>query len=165
MTTIGNSVTSQVIQMITGSAGVNSGLAALVEPGGAPAGQLGAAQVRSQNVAADVAEKANIVQYPLVNVYCEKISNTLVEKFRTFSGTAQMAIEVRHSQDQLDGLQDAVELYADAVMQTLNSGRGDWGDGMFYGGAYDVSFGPIKKGGRNFIQVAKVTFEIGVSRS
>jgi len=62
-------------------------------------------------------------------------------------------------------LQDAVELYADAVMQTLNSGRGDWGDGMFYGGAYDVSFGPIKKGGRNFIQVAKVTFEIGVSRS
>jgi len=98
-------------------------------------------------------------------VYCEKISNTLVEKFRTFSGTAQMAIEVRHSQDQLDGLQDAVELYADAVMQTLNSGRGDWGDGMFYGGAYDVSFGPIKKGGRNFIQVAKVTFEIGVSRS
>lgn len=165
MTTIGNAVTSQVIQMITGSAGVNSGLAALIEPGGTPAGQLDAAQVRSQNVAADVAEKANIVQYPLVNVYCEKISNTLVEKFRTFSGTAQMAIEVRHSQDQLDGLQDAVELYADAVMQTLNSGRGDWGDGMFYGGAYDVSFGPIKKGGRNFIQVAKVTFEIGVSRS
>jgi hypothetical protein len=36
---------------------------------------------------------------------------------------------------------------------------------MFYGGAYDVAFGPVKRGGRNFIQVAKVTLEIGVSRS
>ena len=165
MITIGNSATSKVIQRITGSSGVNSGLAALGQPGNATPSQLDPAQVRSQNVAPEVAEKANLVQYPLVNVYCEKISNTLIEKFRTFSGTLQMAIELRHSQDQLDGLQDAVELYADAVTQTLNSGRGDWGDGMFYGGAYNVSFGPIKKGGRNFIQVAKVTFEIGVSRS
>ena len=163
--TIGNAVTGKVIQRITGPVGVNSGLAALVSSSDPPAGLLDAAQVRSQNVAADVAERSGIVQYPLVNVYCEKISNTLVEKFRTFSGTAQMAIELRHSQDRLDGLQDAVELYADAVMKTLNAGRGDWGDGMFYGGAYDVSFGPVKKGGKNFIQVAKVTFEIGVSRS
>jgi hypothetical protein len=164
-TTIGNAITGKVIQRITGPSGVNSGLAALVDSSSAPAGLLDAAQVRSQNVAADVVERASIVQYPLVNVYCEKISNTLIEKFRTFSGIVQMAIELRHSQDRLDGLQDAVELYADAVMKTLNTGRGDWGDGMFYGGAYDVSFGPVKKGGKNFIQVAKVTFEIGVSRS
>jgi hypothetical protein len=36
---------------------------------------------------------------------------------------------------------------------------------MFYGGAYDVSFGAVKQGGRNFIQAAKITFEIGVSKS
>ena len=163
--TIGNAITGKVIQRITGPAGVNSGLAALVDSSSAPPGLLDAAQVRSQNVAADVADRSSIVQYPLVNIYCEKISNTLVEKFRTFSGTVQVAIELRHSQDRIEGLQDAVELYADAVMTTLNAGRGDWGDGMFYGGAYDVSFGPVKKGGKNFIQVAKVTFEIGVSRS
>jgi hypothetical protein len=162
--TIGNAITSKVIQRITGPVGVNSGLAALVA-GGNMAAQLDMGQVRSQNVAADVAERSGIVQYPLVNVYCEKIANTLEEKFRTFSGTVQMAIELRHSQDRLEGLQDAVELYADAVMRTLNAGRGDWGDGMFYGGAYEVSFGPVKKGGKNFLQVAKVTFEIGVSRS
>jgi hypothetical protein len=73
-----------------------------------------------------------------------------------------MAIELRHSQDRLDGLQDSLELYIDAVTQVLN--RGDWGEGMFYGGAYEVSFGPVKKGGKNFMQAAKVTFEIGVSR-
>jgi hypothetical protein len=36
---------------------------------------------------------------------------------------------------------------------------------MFYAGGYEASFGPVKQGGKNFIQVAKVTFEIGVSVS
>jgi len=163
--TIGSLATSKVIQQITGPKGVNAGLGALTQPSDGPAGLLDAAQVRSLNVAADVADRSTLITYPALNVYCEKISNSLIEKFRTFSGTVQMAVEIRHSQDRLDGLQDALSLYADAVTQTLNTARGDWGDGMFYGGAYDVSFGPVKKGGKNFIQVAKVTFEIGVSRS
>ena len=163
--TIGSAATVKVMQRITGPTGVNSGLAALTAGSTAVAGPLDAAQVRSQNVAADVAERSTTVVYPAVNVYCEKVVNSLREKFRTFSGSVEMAIELRHSQDRLDGLQDALELYADALMQTLNNGRGDWGDGMFYGGTYEVSFGPVKKGGRNFIQVAKVTFEIGVSKS
>jgi hypothetical protein len=163
--TIGSAVTVKVIQRITGPSGVNSGLAALTQGETAPANPLDTGQVRSQNVAADVAERSTTVQYPAVNVYCEKIVNSLQEKFRTFSGSVQMAMELRHSQDRLDGLQDALELYTDALTQVLNGGRGDWGDGMFYGGAYEVSFGPVKKGGKNFIQVAKVTFEIGVSRS
>ena len=162
---IGSAATVKVIQRITGPAGVNSGLAALKQAGNALASPLETAQVRSQNVAPDVADRSTTVQYPAMNVYCEKIVNTLKEKFRTFSGGVQMAIELRHSQDRLDGLQDALELYTDALTQVLNVGRGDWGDGMFYGGAYEVAFGPVKKGGKNYIQVAKVTFEIGVSRS
>jgi hypothetical protein len=34
---------------------------------------------------------------------------------------------------------------------------------MYYAGGYQASFGPVKHGGRNFIQVAKVTFDVGVS--
>jgi len=162
--TIGSATTFKVIQRITGPGGVNSGLAELTQ-GGNTASPLDAAQVRSQNVAADIAEQSAAIQYPAVNVYCEKIVNSLQEKFRTFSGNVQMAMELRHSQDRLDGLQDALELYTDALTQVLDGGRGDWGDGMFYCGAYEVSFGPVKKGGKNYIQVAKVTFEIGVSRS
>ena len=162
---IGSATTAKVIQRITGPTGVNSNLAALTAAGDTAANPLDVGQVRSQYVAPDIAERSTTVQYPAVNVYCEKVANTLVEKFRTFSGTVGMAIELRHSQDRLEGLQDALELYADALTQVLNAGRGDWGDGMFYGGAYEVSFGAVKKGGKNFIQVAKVTFEIGVSRS
>ena len=77
--------------------------------------------------------------YPSLNVYCEKIANTLKEKFRSFSGSVQMTIEVRHSQDRLDGLQDALELYVDSVTQVLDAERGDWGSGMFYAGGYEVT--------------------------
>jgi len=35
---------------------------------------------------------------------------------------------------------------------------------MFYSGQYQVTYGPVKQGGKNFTQVAKVTFEIGVSK-
>ena len=126
---------------------------------------LNTAQIRPQNVAADLAERGDTVVYPAANVYCDKLINSLVEKFRTFSGTLQMVIELRASQDRLTGLQDGLELYADAVMQMLDANRGDWGDGMYYGGGYQVAFSAAKHGGKNYIQTAKVTFEIGVSIS
>ena len=116
-------------------------------------------------MASDLAENSLPLKYPSINVYCEKISNDLTEKFRSFSGTVQTAIEVRHSQDRLDGLQDALELYVDSITQVLDAGRGDWGHGMFYAGGYEVALGAIKHGGKNFIQAAKITFPIGVSRS
>jgi hypothetical protein len=164
MTKIGSLVTGKVLQRMTGPAGVNAGLGALTQAEREFAGLVDPAQVRAQNVAADLAERANGVKYPAVNVYCEKIVNDLREKFRKFSGTAQMAIEVRQSQDRLEGIQDRLEMYVDATMQMLNGSRGDWGDGMFYGGQYEVGYGPVKQGGKNFTQTAKVTFEIGVNR-
>jgi hypothetical protein len=132
---------------------------------GQPLNSLNAAQVRGQNVAPDIADKSNTIQYPAMNVYCEKIVNSLAEKFRTFSGNVHTVVELRHSQDRLDGLQDALESYTDAIMQVLNANRGDWGSGLFYCGEYQVLFGAVKHGGKNFLQMAKISFEIGVSRS
>lgn len=164
-TKIGSAVTTKVVQRITGPAGVNAGLAALTQAERDFAGVVEAAQVRAQNVAAELAEKAAGVKYPAVNVYCERIVNDLREKFRSFSGCAAMVIEVRQSQDRLDGIQDRLDLLVDATMQMLHASRGDWGDGMYYAGQYEVAYGPVKQGGRNFTQVAKVSFEIGVNRN
>jgi len=123
-----------------------------------------ASQIRGQNVASDLAEKTAGAKYPAVYIHCDKIINEQLEKFRTFSGRVQLAVEVRLSQDRLDGLSSAVDELVDAVGDLLRANRGDWGDGMFYGGKYEVAFGAIKHGGRNFIQAAKVIFEIGVSK-
>jgi hypothetical protein len=162
---IGSAVTGKVVERVTGPAGLNAGLAALTAGDSELAALVDAAQVRTLNVSADMAERSAGVKYPSVNIYCEKITNNLKEKFRSFSGNVGMAIELRHSQDRLEGLQGQLELYADGTMQMLNANRGDWGDGMFYTGEYEVSFSPVKQGGRNFIQTAKVTFQVGVSRS
>jgi hypothetical protein len=131
----------------------------------AEGGPLGAEQVVAQNVAAELAEKSTAVLYPAAYVYCEKIINSQVEKFRAFSGTAQMSIELRHTSDRLQGLQESLEARAGEILQLLEASRGDWGDGMYFSGGYQVVFGPAKHGGKNFIQTAKVTFEIGASIS
>ena len=165
MTTLGSTVTAAIIQKITAPGGMNANLAALNSPSSALAKPVDPAQIQAQNVAVDLEERSNAMKYPSLNVYCEKIVNSLTEKFRTFSGSVQMAIEVRHSQDRLEGLQNGLELYVDSVTQVLDAGRGDWGNGMYYTGGYEVALGAVKHGGRNFIQAAKITFQIGVSRS
>ena len=162
---IGSLAAGKVIGMMTGPTGVSANAAALTSVGLAAPPAFSAAQIRTQNVSPDLAEKGDLVLYPAANVYCEKIVNSLAEKFRSFSGTLQMAIELRASRDRLTGLQDELELYADSVMSTLDANRGDWGDGMYYCGGYQVAFGAVKHGGKNYIQTAKVTFEIGVSIS
>lgn len=158
-TTIGSLATAKVAQLIVGTGGPPAEAQLVIGPNGPTC----EARVRMQNVAADLAEQSDPVRYPVLLVYCEKIVNSLNEKFRSFSGTVQMAVEVRHSSDRLEGLGARLEAMADAVTGVLTASRGDWGNGMFYSGAYQVAFAGVKRGGKNFIQVAKVTFEIGAS--
>jgi hypothetical protein len=120
--------------------------------------------MKSQNVAFDLEEKTGTVAYPAASVYCQTLVNDLGQKFRTFSGKAHMAIEVRHSQDRIDSLEAHLQTYVDAVLLTLDGNRGDWNDGMYYAGGYEVAFGPVKKGGRNFLQSATVTLALDINR-
>jgi hypothetical protein len=74
-----------------------------------------------------------------------------------------MVVEARVSQDRLDQLETNLQAYIDAITQVLDNSRGDWGDGVFYDGGYEVAFGGVKHGGRNFLQVAKVSFVLEIS--
>ncbi|HLI86343.1 MAG TPA: hypothetical protein VKV17_20705 [Bryobacteraceae bacterium] len=165
MNTLGTFASATVVGLISGPKGMNANLASLGTPDNLVAPLVDTSQIYQQNVAADLAERSTTVKYPSVYVYCEKYANKLTEKFRSFSGSVQMAIEVRHSQDRLDGLQDSLELYVDSVTQVLDAERGDWGNGLYYAGGYDVSLGAVKHGGRNFLQTAKISFQIEVSRT
>ena len=123
-----------------------------------------ASHVVARNVSPEIAEKSTGAVYPVFQVYCEKVNNALREKFRTFSGTARMTVEVRASQDRLETLEQRLGVYVDAVTAVLDGNRGDWGSGMFYTGGYDIAIAPVRHGGRNFLQVAKVSFDVQVSR-
>ena len=163
MVNIADAATRKIAKLLSGTGGVNASLEILAELEKVTLPLIGEKQIAAQNIAFDMVERSADVKYPAVHIYCEKLANSLREKFRTFSGEAHMAIEVRLSQDRLEGLEKKLQLYVDAVSQVLDGNRGDWGHGLFYGGRYEVAFGPVKHGGRNFIQIAKITFELGAS--
>jgi hypothetical protein len=119
--------------------------------------------VIAQNAPVALMEKSSAVKYPVVLVYADRVQNLLTEKFRNFSGKVRTVAEVRASQDRIEGLEESVRLCVDAVTQVLDANRGDWGQGMFFTGGYEVKFDPVQHGGRNVLQVAKVIFEVDLS--
>jgi hypothetical protein len=163
MAWVSSTVTAQVVTLLSAPEGLNACVATLAQAENLSVPPIGESQIVAQNVSIELAERSMDVQYPAVNVYCDKIVNQLKEKFRNFSGKAVMTIEVRVSQDRLQGIEEQLQTYVDAATQVLDQNRGDWGEGMFYAGCYEAALGPVKNGGQNFIQVGKVTFDVGVS--
>ncbi len=152
-------LTGRLAEMLAGPAGLPYTVGALTESGS----QIPSPTVLAQSISHELAERTAGVQYPAVYVYCEKLINELREKFRMFSGKARLAIEIRVSHDRLEETGQMLDFYVEAVTSVLDSRRGDWGNGAFYAGGYEVSFGPVKHGGKNFIQTAKVSLEVDVS--
>ena len=144
--------------------GIGPVVAQLANDTGVALAPIPAAHIVNQNVSFDLAEKAQAVKYPVMHVYTDRVRNTLAEKFRSFSGTVRTVAEVRVSQDRIEGIEEQLRRYVDAVTQVLDANRGSWGEGAFYTGGYEVSFDPIRHGGKNFIQTAKVSFEVDLSQ-
>jgi hypothetical protein len=160
---ITNRATSKLIQYLAAPSGLNTNIAALAQVENVTLSPLPSQHIFTENVSSDIAEKSGEAKYAAIYVYCDKVVNSLTEKFRHFSGHLQMEIDVRVSQDRLEGVDRISQLYAAAVTETLNQIRGDWGQGLFYPGTYEISFGPIKHGGRNFIKSAKISFQVDAS--
>src|SRR5580700_10762980 len=143
--------------------GVNSAVGQLAQDTGVALAPVPPAHIIAQHVPFALAEKAKAVKYPVMYVYTDRIRNLLTEKFRRFSGKVRTVTEVRVSQDRVEETEARLRLYVDAVTQVLDANRGSWGQGAFYTGGYEVNFEPVQQGGKNFLQVAKVTFEVDMS--
>jgi hypothetical protein len=125
---------------------------------------IGIREVIASNTPLDISELAGQAQYPALAVYCDRMSNTMREKFREFSGTAHFVVEVRHSQPMLAGIENNLQTYVDAVCALLDDSRGDLGGGAFYSGGYDITYEAVARGGKNYLQRAKVGLDVEVSR-
>jgi hypothetical protein len=163
MAQAGSSSTRQLARILRGETGVGFSIAQIAERESMPLPLIEDHQIVSRNVAPDLAEKTGSVKYPILHVYCDRVVNSLKEKFRTFSGTARMNVEVRVSHDRIEELESRLQLYVEAVTEVLDRNRGEWSRGMFYTGGYEVQFGAMKQGGKHFIQIAKVQFELNIS--
>ncbi len=162
MISLTTAVERQAVQFLTAEAGSTFELNALAQSLGAVP-PISISSVLTGTAGAELMEQSLAIAYPVVILYCDKLSNTLKEKFRTFSGTAQLTIDVRHTQDQLSGIQTVLENYVSAICQVFDESRGDWGNGLFYSGGYDVTLTAAKKGGKCFLQSGKIVMTIDVS--
>lgn len=163
MLQIGSLTTNKLMAILVGTGGVPETVSALAAELSIELPAVTPQQVIAQNAAPDLAEHSLVTKYPIVCIYCGKIANRQREKFRTFSGDADMVIEARVSQDRLEDIGPNTQMYVDAITAVLDCNRGDWGDGVYYGGGYEVAFGGVKQGGRNFLQIAKVSIVLEIS--
>jgi hypothetical protein len=156
--------TAQFVEFLNASdTGLGPAVATLAADSGMALAPIAQEQIVNQNVPIALAERAKAVKYPVLYVYSDRVQNLLTEKFRTFSGKVRTVAEVRVSQDRLEGIEQQLRLYVDAVTQVLDSNRGSWSQGMFFTGGYAVTFEAVQHGGSNFVQVAKVSFEVDLS--
>jgi hypothetical protein len=146
-----------------GITAINSAVATLALDSGIALAPIPTAYIVAQNMSVEIWERSSVVKYPTIQVYSDRVRNLLTEKFRTFSGKIRTVAEVRMSQDRIEGLEAQVRLYVDAVTQILDANRGTWQQGAFYTGGYEIAIEPVKQGGKNFLQIAKVTFEVDMS--
>ncbi len=160
MAGIGGRTATRVTELLTSATGLKSSVHQAALSARVQLAEIPPEQVFPQNVSFEVIERTSVARYPSMHVYCERVSNEMREKFRTFSGRVRMVVEIRVSHDRLEGMEEQLHGYADAVTRVLDSSRGDWGNGMYYAGGYEINFGGVKKGGRNHIQTAKVEFDV-----
>jgi hypothetical protein len=164
MANTGSVVTRKVVGfMQSADSGLAPTVAQLAEESGVALALIPPAHVVNQNVSFDLSEKSQVVKYPVVHVYADRIRNDLKEKFRTFSGKVRTVAEVRVSQDRIEGIEESVRMYVYGVTRVLDANRGSWGEGAFFGGQYEVVIDPVKHGGKNFLQMARVVFEVDLS--
>jgi hypothetical protein len=103
--------------------------------------------------------------YPRVCISASTSQNTRLEKFRSFSGTITLAAEISASGSFLGDVEQWIHFYVAGMESVLRGNVGDWGDGMFFGGTYDVQFQPPKSGGFGYVQSAKLACQLHVSVS
>jgi hypothetical protein len=162
MGSISSSLTSYLFGLFTSEDGLNGELANVLGDEGAEFEASNSIQI--QNAPPDIAERAQSVRYPAIYLYCERLINSQREKFVRFSGKAKLIVEIRCSSDRIEGMEKAVERYSDAACRVLENARGNWQGGALYSGGYEVVYTTLKHGGKNFLQVAKISFDVDVTR-
>src|SRR5580700_7445383 len=113
-------LTNKVLSLLRSTVdGVNVRIGA-IEANDASLTAPGVRSIVALNANVEISEKTGHAHYPALLVYCDKLANLLIEKFRQFSGKAHAVVEVRYSQDRIEGIETATQVYVDAVCALLD---------------------------------------------
>ena len=126
---------------------------------------LTSAQVSLTSASAQIGDRDIQFAYPRICLYTLIAKNTQAEKFRTFSGSVSVIAEVWASSALVGDVDRWIHFYSGALTDILGQNLGDWQDGVFFGGSYDVQFQPPTVGGFGYVQSAKVICNFNVSQN
>lgn len=148
--------TAQVLQKTASLLNAAGGLATSLTNYSALAPLTAAPVAMVSHVPQDLQEKQQKIVYPICRIFCDQIQNEGKVKFRQFSGTYRVVVEVTHSQDRLEVLTDTLQATVDAVSDVLDRNSGNLGEGMVLKPGYQAEFDAVKKGGLHYQQSARV---------
>jgi hypothetical protein len=114
---------------------------------------------------AEMADRDLQLTYPRISLYSTTIKNMQIEKFRSLSGTISVTAEIWASASLLQETDYWIHFYVEGMTEILRQHIGDLGDGIFFPGAYEVQFQQPKVGGFGWVESAKVSCDLNVSRN
>lgn len=164
MTFTTREVLARVSEILEGETGVRASLEELREEYGLVQEHRWPAGVQVVKAAPEHAEKAWGSRYPAMILFCERIQSRPTERLRRFSGEVQVGVEVRVSQDRLEGITDRLHYYSDAVRDALERSSGCIGPGLYLSAETAVQIDGVKKGGSHFLQSSRVMCTVIVNR-
>ena len=153
----------KVVNVLTTANALSAEFVSLSSAGSMPIPAIANNQIVLSSAAPDVADKDIQLTYPRICVYSETVKNSQTEKFRSFSGSIGVQADIWASADMATQTDIWVHFYLEAVTSVLRRNIGDWGDGMFFNGKYDIKLQPPKAGGFGFVQLAVINCTLEVS--
>jgi hypothetical protein len=157
--------TQKMASLLTSDGALQQEISALAAQSNAFIPTITAAQVVLSSAGADIGDRNVQLTYPRICLYSAGVKNAQTEKFRSLSGTVVVAAEIWASGNLVSDTDQWIHFYVEALTSILRRNTGDWGNGLFFSGIYDAQFLPPKAGGVGFVQSAKVTCGLNVSRN
>jgi len=150
--------------LLTSNSSLARELATLTSSTGTSIPTIDSAHVILSSATNDVGDTDTRLGYPRVCLYSSGYRNSQIEKFCSLSGLVGTTADIWTSANMVDDTDRLIHYYVEAVTRVLRNNSGDWGDGLFFPGIYDVQFQPPKAGGLGFVQVARLKFDLIVSQ-
>jgi hypothetical protein len=155
----------KIFNLLTGANALGQQISLLALEANVNVPAMTASEVVLSSVAPDIGDKNVQLTYPRICLYSSGLKNDQAEKFRSLSGTVAVVAEIWASGNMVTQSDQWIHFYVEAVTEILRRNIGDLGDGMFFSGMYDIQFQQPKAGGFGFVQSAKVTCNLNVSRN
>ena len=149
--------------LLTNASALQQAVGNLASACGMDVPPIPSAQVVLSSASVDIADMNLQLTYPRICVYSSALKNAQTEKFRSFSGSVTITAEVFTSGNLVSDTDQWIHFYLEGMTQILRQNIGDWGDGMFFSGVYDVQLQAPKTGGFGYVESAKVTCSVNVS--